>query len=100
MELDCWDGDDGQPIIYHGHTLTTKISFRDVVQTIADFAFVSSPLPVVLSIENHCSLSQQQKMAAIFRELLADKLVSTCGIFQVFDTKNLNCGHFDAQKDL
>ena len=76
MELDCWDGDDGQPIIYHGHTLTTKISFRDVVQTIADYAFISSPLPVVLSIENHCSLSQQQKMAAIFRELLADKLVS------------------------
>ena len=77
MELDCWDGDDGQPIIYHGHTLTTKISFRDVVQTIADYAFISSPLPVVLSIENHCSLSQQQKMAAIFRELLADKLVSS-----------------------
>jgi hypothetical protein len=32
VELDCWDGDDGQPIIYHGHTLTTKISFREVVQ--------------------------------------------------------------------
>ena len=56
-----------QPIIYHGHTLTTKISFRDVVQTIADSAFVASPLPVILSIENHCSLPQQQKMAAIFK---------------------------------
>merc|ERR1719510_1621140 len=76
VELDCWDGDDGQPIIYHGHTLTTKISFRDVVQTIAEFAFVSSPLPVILSIENHCSLSQQQKMAGIFRDLLGDKLVT------------------------
>ena len=67
VELDCWDGDDGQPIIYHGHTLTTKISFRDVVQTIAESAFVASPLPVILSIENHCSLPQQQKMAAIFK---------------------------------
>ena len=28
VELDCWDGDDGSPIIYHGHTLTTKIPFR------------------------------------------------------------------------
>lgn len=28
VELDCWDGDDGLPIIYHGHTLTTKISFK------------------------------------------------------------------------
>ena len=75
VELDCWDGDDGQPIIYHGHTLTTKISFRDVVQTIAEYAFVATPLPVILSIENHCSLPQQQKMAAIFRECLGDKLV-------------------------
>jgi hypothetical protein len=66
VELDCWDGDDGQPIIYHGHTLTTKISFRDVVQTIADNAFLASPMPVILSIENHCSVAQQQKMAAIF----------------------------------
>lgn len=28
MELDCWDGDDGMPVIYHGHTLTTKIPFK------------------------------------------------------------------------
>lgn len=28
VELDCWDGDDGMPVIYHGHTLTTKISFK------------------------------------------------------------------------
>lgn len=28
VELDCWDGDDGLPIIYHGYTLTTKIPFR------------------------------------------------------------------------
>ena len=75
VELDCWDGDDGQPIIYHGHTLTTKISFRDVVQTIAEYAFVATPLPVILSIENHCSLPQQQKMAQIFRDCLGDKLV-------------------------
>jgi phosphatidylinositol phospholipase C epsilon len=77
VELDCWDGDDGQPIIYHGHTLTTKISFRDVVQTIAVYAFVTSPYPVILSIENHCSLAQQQKMALIFKELLGDYLVTS-----------------------
>ncbi len=28
VELDCWDGDDGNPIIFHGHTLTGKILFR------------------------------------------------------------------------
>ena len=85
VELDCWDGDDGHPIIYHGHTLTTKISFRDVVSTISIYAFVKTSLPVILSIENHCSLSQQQKMAAIFRELLGDKLViAPIGNFLLF----------------
>ena len=66
VELDCWNGDDGSPIIYHGHTLTSKISFRDVITVINKSAFVSSPYPVILSIENHCSLSQQRKMASIF----------------------------------
>ena len=28
VELDCWDGDDGEPIIFHGHTLTSKILFK------------------------------------------------------------------------
>ena len=32
IELDCWDGEDGSPIIFHGHTLTSKIAFLDVVK--------------------------------------------------------------------
>lgn len=42
IELDCWDGPDGKPIIYHGWTRTTKIKFDDVVQAIKDHAFVTS----------------------------------------------------------
>ena len=67
MELDCWNGDDGNPVIYHGHTITTKISFRDVVVAIARNLFVTSPYPVILSIENPCSIQQQQKKAIIFQ---------------------------------
>lgn len=40
--VDCWDGPDGRPIIYHGWTRTTKIKFDDVVQAIKDHAFVTS----------------------------------------------------------
>jgi len=74
VELDCWEGEKGEPIIYHGYTFTSKISFRDVVQTIKDYAFVSSPYPVILSIENHCKEKQQDKMAEIFKEILGDML--------------------------
>uniref|UniRef100_A0A673XG08 Phosphoinositide phospholipase C n=1 Tax=Salmo trutta TaxID=8032 RepID=A0A673XG08_SALTR len=76
VELDCWDGDDGMPIIYHGHTLTTRIPFKDVVEAVNRSAFVTSDLPVMLSIENHCSLPQQRKMANIFKTVFGDKLVT------------------------
>lgn len=28
VELDCWDGDNGVPMICHGHTMTGKILFK------------------------------------------------------------------------
>lgn len=67
VELDTWDGEDGYPIIYHGHTFTSKIPFRAVVDAINKSAFVASPYPVILSIENHCSMQQQIRMAQIFQ---------------------------------
>jgi phosphatidylinositol phospholipase C delta len=74
VELDCWDGDDGLPIIFHGHTLTGKILFKDVIKAIHEYAFVTSPYPVVLSIENHCSLEQQKIMAKMMTEIFKDAL--------------------------
>ncbi|KAI1894359.1 hypothetical protein AGOR_G00115000 [Albula goreensis] len=76
VELDCWDGDDGMPIIYHGHTLTTRIPFKDVVEAVNRSAFVTSQMPVIISIENHCSLPQQRKMAEIFKMVFGEKLVT------------------------
>ena len=54
-------------MIYHGHTFTTKIPFGAVVETIDKNAFVTSAYPIILSIENHCSLQQQTRMAHIFQ---------------------------------
>jgi len=76
VELDCWDGPDGMPFIYHGHTLTSKIKFLDVIKTINDHAFIASEYPVILSIEDHCSLPQQRKMAAAFQEVFGESLVT------------------------
>jgi phosphatidylinositol phospholipase C gamma-1 len=69
IELDCWDGPDGMPFIYHGHTFTTKIKFMDVIRTIKEHAFATSEYPVILSIEDNCSLPQQRKMATAMQVL-------------------------------
>ena len=40
--MDCWDGPNNEPIIYHGHTLTSKIKFVDVIKAVSEHAFVVS----------------------------------------------------------
>uniref|UniRef100_A0A665UAQ8 1-phosphatidylinositol 4,5-bisphosphate phosphodiesterase gamma n=1 Tax=Echeneis naucrates TaxID=173247 RepID=A0A665UAQ8_ECHNA len=76
IELDCWDGPDGMPVIYHGHTLTTKIKFCDVLTTIKEHAFVTSDYPIILSIEDHCSIVQQRNMATYFKKVFGDMLLT------------------------
>ena len=75
VELDCWDGDRNEPVIFHGHTLTSKILFKDVIAAIRQFGFVNSPYPIILSIENHCSIRQQQRMAEVLIKILDKQLL-------------------------
>uniref|UniRef100_A0A1B8Y9Z8 Phosphoinositide phospholipase C n=1 Tax=Xenopus tropicalis TaxID=8364 RepID=A0A1B8Y9Z8_XENTR len=75
VELDCWDGPNSEPIIYHGYTLTSKILFKDVIAAIKKYAFKTSPYPVILSLENHCTLEQQIKMANHMKSILGDMLL-------------------------
>ncbi|XP_077591273.1 1-phosphatidylinositol 4,5-bisphosphate phosphodiesterase delta-3-A [Stigmatopora nigra] len=77
VELDCWDGDKGEPVIYHGHTLTSKVPFKEVIVTIAQYAFKTSPYPLILSLENHCSVEQQVVMAKHLCTILGNKLLNS-----------------------
>lgn len=94
VELDCWDGPNGIPVITH-KALTTQIKCREVVEVIRfkkflqvtsltlwrDYAFVASPYPVILSLDNHCSPSQQVAMAEIFKEVLGSKFIKLQWVF-------------------
>uniref|UniRef100_A0A3Q4HJK9 Phosphoinositide phospholipase C n=1 Tax=Neolamprologus brichardi TaxID=32507 RepID=A0A3Q4HJK9_NEOBR len=77
VEVDCWDGANGEPIVYHGHTFTSKILFKDVVSAVGNYAFKVSQYPVILSIENHCSVEQQRVMAHHLNHILGDRLLKT-----------------------
>ncbi|XP_053453960.1 1-phosphatidylinositol 4,5-bisphosphate phosphodiesterase delta-4 [Nycticebus coucang] len=76
VEVDVWDGPSGEPVVYHGHTLTSRILFKDVVATVAQYAFQASDYPVILSLENHCSWEQQQTIARHLTEILGEQLLS------------------------
>uniref|UniRef100_A0A3P8UNA9 1-phosphatidylinositol 4,5-bisphosphate phosphodiesterase n=1 Tax=Cynoglossus semilaevis TaxID=244447 RepID=A0A3P8UNA9_CYNSE len=78
IELDCWKGrtTEEEPVITHGFTMTTEISFKEVIEAIAECAFKTSPFPVILSFENHVdSPKQQAKMAEYCRSIFGDALL-------------------------
>ncbi|KAK1756918.1 hypothetical protein QBC47DRAFT_297983 [Echria macrotheca] len=75
VEIDCWDGANDEPLVTHGHTRTSKVSFREVVKTINRYAFVKSPFPLWISLEVRCSLATQANMAKIMIEIFGEKLV-------------------------
>lgn len=57
-----------EPRVLHGYTLTKEVLFRDVCQTVKDYAFVASDLPLIVSLEVHCSPLQQSVMVDIMEE--------------------------------
>ncbi|WEW58581.1 hypothetical protein PRK78_004049 [Emydomyces testavorans] len=64
-----------EPRVLHGHTLTKEVTFRDVCYAIRDTAFVTSDLPVIVSLEVHASLKQQETIVEIMEEAWKGMLV-------------------------
>jgi phosphatidylinositol phospholipase C gamma-1 len=80
--VDCWDGQKksngefAEIVIYHGYTMTSKLNLRDVLYTIKHYAFQTSDYPVILSIEDNCSVPAQRLMAQEIKEILGDLLLT------------------------
>ncbi|KAI1073803.1 PLC-like phosphodiesterase [Whalleya microplaca] len=64
-----------EPRVLHGYTLTKEISFREVCEAIRGSAFVVSDLPLIVSLEVHCSQQQQEVMCQIMNEVWSDLLL-------------------------
>ncbi|PFH48420.1 hypothetical protein AMATHDRAFT_65501 [Amanita thiersii Skay4041] len=75
VEMDIYDGPSGEPVVYHGKTLTSKVALRDICQAIAKYAFATSPYPVMISAEVHCGVKQQDKMVEMMTKIFGDTLV-------------------------
>ncbi|CAP92282.1 Phospholipase C [Penicillium rubens] len=75
VEIDCWDGADGRPIVSHGRTLTTSVLFADCITVINRYAFITCDFPLILSLEVHCNPEQQLAMVKIMKETFKERLV-------------------------
>jgi phosphatidylinositol phospholipase C delta len=69
-----------EPRVLHGFTLTKEISFREVCHTVKEHAFVTSELPLIVSLEVHCTPLQQNSMVEIMEEIWGEHLLSSSEI--------------------
>ena len=76
VEIDCWDGEGGRPVVTHGRTMTSKISFEDCVSTIAKYAFHSTRYPLIVSLEVHCNPQQQRSMVDFMIKHFKDMMIT------------------------
>lgn len=81
VEIDTWDGEkspiDQQPIpiVYHGHSMTSKILFSDIILAINTFLlFNPETYPIIISLENHCSQPYQEVMASHLLSTFGERL--------------------------
>ncbi|KAH9580036.1 EF-hand domain [Trypanosoma melophagium] len=88
VEIDCWDGKHNEPMVFHGHTVTSMIRFEDVIMSINEHAFKTSEFPVIISLEVHTSESQSQMMAEILQRILGKKLLMADEVKNVQYTPN------------
>jgi phosphatidylinositol phospholipase C delta len=55
IELDVVDSEKyDEPEIKHKNTPVRPVLFIDVIVAIREYAFKTTPYPLILSIENHC----------------------------------------------
>ncbi|KAK7962166.1 1-phosphatidylinositol 4 5-bisphosphate phosphodiesterase 1 [Apiospora aurea] len=64
-----------EPIVMHGYTLTRPVGFREVCKAVRETAFETSNLPIIVSLEVHAELEQQELMVQIMKEEWAGVLV-------------------------
>ncbi|KAJ8769431.1 hypothetical protein K2173_002921 [Erythroxylum novogranatense] len=75
IELDLWPSSTKDEIhVLHGRTLTTPVSLIKCLKSIRDYAFFSSPYPVIITLEDHLTPDLQAKVADMVTLTFGDML--------------------------
>ncbi|KAF3331744.1 phosphoinositide phospholipase C 6-like protein [Carex littledalei] len=75
IELDMWPNSAKDDInILHGRTLTSPVSLLRCLKSIKEYAFVASPYPVIITLEDHLTPDLQAKVAKMVTEVFGNIL--------------------------
>ncbi|KAJ0258686.1 Phosphoinositide phospholipase C 6 [Hirschfeldia incana] len=75
IELDLWPNSTGTDInVLHGRTLTTPVPLISCLKAIRDYAFCSSPYPVIITLEDHLTADLQAKVAEMATQTFGEML--------------------------
>ncbi|XP_022150958.1 phosphoinositide phospholipase C 6-like isoform X2 [Momordica charantia] len=75
VELDLWPNSEEDDIdVLHGRTLTTPVEFVRCLKSIKENAFLASPYPVIITLEDHLTPDLQAKAAENIKETFGDML--------------------------
>ncbi|CAH2058661.1 unnamed protein product [Thlaspi arvense] len=75
IELDLWPNSTGTDInVLHGRTLTTPVPLIKCLKSIRDYAFSSSPYPVIITLEDHLTADLQARVAEMATQIFGQML--------------------------
>ncbi|XP_019226762.1 PREDICTED: phosphoinositide phospholipase C 6-like isoform X2 [Nicotiana attenuata] len=75
IELDLWPNSAKDNVhVLHGRTLTTPVTLLTCLKSIRDHAFIKSPYPVIITLEDHLTPDLQAKVAEMVIQVFGEML--------------------------
>ncbi|OMO76015.1 C2 calcium-dependent membrane targeting [Corchorus olitorius] len=75
IELDLWpNSSKDEVLVLHGRTLTAPVSLMKCLTSIKEYAFATSPYPVIITLEDHLTRELQAKVAEMVTQTFGDML--------------------------
>ncbi|KAK9742350.1 hypothetical protein RND81_03G166100 [Saponaria officinalis] len=75
IELDIWPNSARDDVnVLHGRTLTTPVPLFKCLKSIKEYAFLASPYPVIITLEDHLTPDLQAKVAKMVTEVFGKML--------------------------
>ncbi|KAI3514056.1 hypothetical protein L1887_12372 [Cichorium endivia] len=75
IELDLWPNSSKNNVhVLHGRTLTSPVELLRCLKAIKEYAFMASPYPVIITLEDHLTPDLQAKVAQMVTETFGSML--------------------------